>query len=73
MFQRLVETEDSNTDNEFRSELTFIWAHGQAEDDGFYKDDELKYHGNPSQLDNKVTRGSKGTMESNPNRPFTSL
>ena len=63
MFQRQVETEDSNTDNEFRSELTFIWAYGQSEDDGFYKDDELKYHGKPGQLD-KVTRGSKGRRDS---------
>ena len=62
MFQRLVETEDSDTDNEFRSELTFIWAYGQAEDE-FYKEDELKYHGNFGQL-GKVTRGSKGRRDS---------
>ena len=59
MFQRLVETDDSDTDNDFRSQLSFIWAYGQAEDD-FYSDDELKYHGNPSLLSGKVTRGQKG-------------
>jgi len=58
MFQRLVETDDSDTDNDFRSQLSFIWAYGQAEDD-FYSDDELKYHGKPSLLSGKVTRGQK--------------
>ena len=38
--------------------MTFVWAHGQSGNE-FYKDDELKYHGNPKD-DIDITRGSKG-------------
>jgi hypothetical protein len=38
--------------------MTFVWAHGQSGKE-FYKNDELKYHGNPKD-DKVITRGSKG-------------
>jgi len=57
MFQRPVSSDDANTDNDFRAQMTFVWAHGQSGKQ-FYKDDELKYHGNPK-ADTVITRGSK--------------
>ena len=38
--------------------MTFVWAHGQSGKE-FYKDDELKYHGNPRD-DKVITRGFRG-------------
>ena len=38
--------------------MTFVWAHGQSGKE-FYKNDELKYHGNPKD-DIDITRGSRG-------------
>ena len=43
-FRKPVNSPDIHTDNNFESIITLIWAHGQN-DDRFYVDDVLKYHG----------------------------
>ena len=57
MFRRPVNTDDTDTDNGFESEITFIWAFGQSGQE-FYKDDQLKFHGKPGTTG--VGLGKKG-------------
>ena len=51
--------------------MTFVWAHGQSGKE-FYKDDELKYHGNPK-ADTVITRGSKGEQETKFSKFFSMI